>query len=102
MAFFSLTIYLQSSGRQDDTESRYSSQYEERLDPFNTFNRKERQRKYMNLSPFDKATLSMVSRDLRSKRMCIDYIAHPCMEKMWNLGISLPGNLAFGGKFLQF
>ena len=23
-------------------------------------------------------------------------------EKMGNLGISLPGNLAFGGKYLQF
>ncbi|CAH1232311.1 protein CASP-like isoform X3 [Branchiostoma lanceolatum] len=43
----------------DDTESRYSSQYEERLDPFSSFSRKERQRKYMNMSPYDKATLSM-------------------------------------------
>ena len=25
-----------------------------------------------------------------------------CMEKMRNLGILLPGNLAFGGKYLQF
>ena len=25
----------------------------------------------------------------------------PCMEKMWNLGISFPGNIAFGGKSLQ-
>ncbi|XP_072044688.1 protein CASP-like isoform X2 [Amphiura filiformis] len=48
-----------SSSRHDETEKRYSSQYEERLDPFNSFSRKERQRKYMNLSPFDKATLSM-------------------------------------------
>lgn len=43
----------------EDTESRYSMQYEERLDPFSTFNRKERQRKYMNLKPYDKITLSM-------------------------------------------
>nr|XP_006812773.1 PREDICTED: protein CASP isoform X1 [Saccoglossus kowalevskii] len=49
-----------SSPRPDDgTESRYSSQYEEKLDPFSSFSRKERQRKYMNLSPHDKATLSM-------------------------------------------
>ena len=25
-----------------------------------------------------------------------------CMDKMWNLGISFLGNLAFGGKSLQF
>lgn len=43
----------------EDTESRYSMQYEERLDPFSTFSRKERQRKYMNLKPYDKITLSM-------------------------------------------
>ncbi|XP_067864007.1 protein CASP-like isoform X1 [Heptranchias perlo] len=43
----------------DDTELRYSSQYEERLDPFASFSRKERQRRYLSLSPWDKATLSM-------------------------------------------
>ncbi|XP_033627158.1 protein CASP-like [Asterias rubens] len=48
-----------ASSGVDDTESRYSTQYEQRLDPFNSFSRKEKQRKYMNLSPFDKATLSM-------------------------------------------
>nr|XP_025963103.1 protein CASP-like [Dromaius novaehollandiae] len=46
-------------GSRDDTELRYSSQYEERLDPFSSFSRKERQRKYLSLSPWDKATLSM-------------------------------------------
>ncbi len=59
--FLLFILPIQSSSRHDETESRYSSQYEERLDPFNSFSRKERQRKYMNLSPFDKATLSMVS-----------------------------------------
>ncbi|XP_006859733.1 PREDICTED: homeobox protein cut-like 1-like isoform X5 [Chrysochloris asiatica] len=43
----------------DDTELRYSSQYEERLDPFSSFSKRERQRKYLSLSPWDKATLSM-------------------------------------------
>ncbi|XP_052824317.1 protein CASP [Octopus bimaculoides] len=43
----------------DETESQYSSQYEERLNPFNTFNRKERMKRYMNLKPYDKITLSM-------------------------------------------
>nr|XP_054511673.1 uncharacterized protein LOC107973094 isoform X4 [Pan troglodytes] len=43
----------------DDTELRYSSQYEEHLDPFSSFSKRERQRKYLSLSPWDKATLSM-------------------------------------------
>ncbi|XP_060223882.1 protein CASP isoform X8 [Meriones unguiculatus] len=43
----------------DDTEMRYSSQYEERLDPFSSFSKRERQRKYLGLSPWDKATLGM-------------------------------------------
>ncbi|XP_022109689.1 protein CASP-like isoform X2 [Acanthaster planci] len=56
-----LQSYKNSKGSSghDDTESRYSTQYEQRLDPFNSFSRKEKQRKYMNLSPFDKATLNM-------------------------------------------
>ncbi|XP_071512352.1 protein CASP isoform X2 [Panulirus ornatus] len=56
--------FLQSyQGRQskEDTaaESRYSSQYEEALDPFSSFSRKEKQRRYAALSPFEKVTLSM-------------------------------------------
>uniref|UniRef100_UPI00398E9335 protein CASP-like isoform X6 n=1 Tax=Pristiophorus japonicus TaxID=55135 RepID=UPI00398E9335 len=51
----------------DDTELRYSSQYEERLDPFASFSRKERQRRYLSLSPWDKATLSMGRVILSSK-----------------------------------
>ncbi|XP_071946425.1 protein CASP-like isoform X2 [Antedon mediterranea] len=47
------------SAKFDETESRYSRQYEERLDPFTAFGKKERQRKYMNLTPYDKATLGM-------------------------------------------
>ncbi|XP_013416522.1 protein CASP isoform X8 [Lingula anatina] len=48
------------SGAADDgTESRYSSQYEERLDPFSSFSRKEKARKYRNLKPHDKITLSL-------------------------------------------
>ncbi|XP_072099203.1 protein CASP-like isoform X7 [Mobula birostris] len=63
--------FLQNySGRgssSDDTELRYSSQYEERLDPFASFSRKERQRRYLSLSPWDKATLSMGRIILSSK-----------------------------------
>ncbi|XP_028276475.1 cut-like homeobox 1b isoform X3 [Parambassis ranga] len=43
----------------DDTVMRYSSQYEERLDPFASFSKRERQRRYLSLSPWDKATLSL-------------------------------------------
>uniref|UniRef100_A0A803VGV4 Protein CASP n=1 Tax=Ficedula albicollis TaxID=59894 RepID=A0A803VGV4_FICAL len=55
-----LQSYPGRGSSRDDTEQRYSSQYEERLDPFSSFSRKERQRKYLSLSPWDKATLSMV------------------------------------------
>lgn len=56
--------FLQSyQGRQakEDTaaESRYSSQYEEALDPFSSFSRKEKLRRYSALGPFEKITLSM-------------------------------------------
>ncbi|XP_031752623.1 protein CASP isoform X4 [Xenopus tropicalis] len=54
-----LQSYPGRGSKSDDTELRYSSQYEERLDPFTSFSRKERQRKYLSLSPWDKATLSM-------------------------------------------
>ncbi|XP_032823382.2 protein CASP [Petromyzon marinus] len=54
-----LQSYPGRGAREDDTEQRYSTQYEERLDPFASFGHRERQRKYMSLSPWDKATLSM-------------------------------------------
>uniref|UniRef100_A0A8C6H008 Protein CASP n=1 Tax=Mus spicilegus TaxID=10103 RepID=A0A8C6H008_MUSSI len=50
---------LEAGIGSDDTELRYSSQYEERLDPFSSFSKRERQRKYLGLSPWDKATLGM-------------------------------------------
>uniref|UniRef100_A0A452U8P5 Protein CASP n=1 Tax=Ursus maritimus TaxID=29073 RepID=A0A452U8P5_URSMA len=54
------SLVLIQSGGSDDTELRYSSQYEERLDPFSSFSKRVRdQRKYLSLSPWDKATLSM-------------------------------------------
>lgn len=43
----------------DNTESRYSTQYEEKLNPFSKFSRQEKQKRYMNLKPYDKITLSM-------------------------------------------
>ncbi|CAB1349324.1 unnamed protein product [Coregonus sp. 'balchen'] len=53
----------------DDTVTvRYSSQYEERLDPFASFSKRERQRRYLSLSPWDKATLSL-GRGILSNKM---------------------------------
>ncbi|MED6237708.1 Protein CASP [Ataeniobius toweri] len=54
-----LQSYPGRAGGSDDTVMRYSSQYEERLDPFASFGKKERQRRYLSLSPWDKATLSL-------------------------------------------
>ncbi|KAJ8280323.1 hypothetical protein GJAV_G00053220 [Gymnothorax javanicus] len=54
-----LQSYAGRAGGSDDTVMRYSSQYEERLDPFSSFSKRERQRRYLSLSPWDKATLSM-------------------------------------------
>nr|XP_039257953.1 protein CASP-like [Styela clava] len=53
---------------QDDvTSKRYSTQYEEHLDPFTSFNKREKQRKYMNLGPHDKLTLNLGKFILSSK-----------------------------------
>uniref|UniRef100_A0A671NYV8 Protein CASP n=1 Tax=Sinocyclocheilus anshuiensis TaxID=1608454 RepID=A0A671NYV8_9TELE len=54
-----LQSYPNRSGDSDDTVMRYSSQYEERLDPFASFSKRERHRRYQSLSPWDKATLSL-------------------------------------------
>ena len=51
----------------DSTASRYSTQYEDNLDPFTSFNKKEKQRKYMNLSPPEKVTLGVSRMILSSK-----------------------------------
>ncbi|XP_063349838.1 cut-like homeobox 1b isoform X4 [Pelmatolapia mariae] len=54
-----LQSYPGRAGGSDDTVMRYSSQYEERLDPFASFSKRERQRRYLSLSPWDKATLGL-------------------------------------------
>ncbi|XP_025089787.1 protein CASP-like [Pomacea canaliculata] len=54
-----LQSYPTKGAADDGAVNRYSSQYEERLDPFTTFSRKERQRRYGELRPYDKITLSM-------------------------------------------
>ncbi|XP_068230347.1 protein CASP-like isoform X3 [Palaemon carinicauda] len=55
-----LQSYQGQHSREDTAaESRYSSQYEEALDPFSSFSRKEKLRRYAALSPFEKVTLSM-------------------------------------------
>ncbi|CAG5118756.1 unnamed protein product, partial [Candidula unifasciata] len=54
-----LQSYPNKGAAVDDVTTNYSSQYEERLDPFTSFSRKERQRRYLELKPYDKITLSM-------------------------------------------
>ncbi|XP_034404274.1 cut-like homeobox 1b isoform X3 [Cyclopterus lumpus] len=63
-----LQSYPGRAGGSDDTVMRYSSQYEERLDPFASFSKRERQRRYLSLSPWDKATLSLGSCDFSPTR----------------------------------
>ncbi|CAL8362050.1 unnamed protein product [Merluccius merluccius] len=63
-----LQSYPGRAGSSDDTVMRYSSQYEERLDPFASFSKRERQRRYQSLSPWDKATLSL-GRGILSNKM---------------------------------
>ncbi|XP_068748257.1 protein CASP-like isoform X1 [Montipora capricornis] len=47
-------------GRDDEAAvSRYSSQYEQRLDPFSAFNQREKQQRYLGLSPHEKVTLNL-------------------------------------------
>ncbi|XP_054511802.1 protein CASP-like isoform X3 [Pan troglodytes] len=65
-----LQSYPGRGSGSDDTELRYSSQYEERLDPFSSISKRERQRKYLSLSPWDKATLSMGRLVLSNKMAC--------------------------------
>jgi len=62
-----LQSYSAQKSASQDVESRYSSQYEENLDPFSTFSRRERSRRYAQLSPFEKVTLSMGQLVLSSK-----------------------------------
>jgi homeobox protein cut-like len=43
-----------------ESEEVYERQYEDRLDPFASFSRRERQRKLAQLGPFERITYSMV------------------------------------------
>ncbi|KAL8573354.1 hypothetical protein ACOMHN_032816 [Nucella lapillus] len=54
-----LQSYPTRSGADDPTVSRYSSQYEERLNPFSSFSKQERQKRYTGLKPYEKIILSM-------------------------------------------
>ena len=44
---------------EDDSVKRYSSQYEERIDPFAVFSQREKQQRYSNLTAPEKVTLNM-------------------------------------------
>nr|XP_026695660.1 protein CASP [Ciona intestinalis] len=111
---------------EDVTANRYSSQYEETLDPFTSFNRKEKQRKYMNLTPPEKVTLGLGKVILSSKIArnifffymlfmhcllyivlykyayaddCKRHIAEMCYEKFGPQ--MMPGNAAVGANVKQ-
>ena len=61
-----------SASKKDDSvmipvETRYKSQYEQRLDPFTTFSNQEKQRKYTQLNIVEKIILSMVHFMLSNK-----------------------------------
>uniref|UniRef100_A0A674C626 Protein CASP n=1 Tax=Salmo trutta TaxID=8032 RepID=A0A674C626_SALTR len=64
-----LQSYPGRAGGSDDMVTvRYSSQYEERLDPFASFSKRERHHRYLSLSPWDKVTLSL-GRGILSNKM---------------------------------
>ena len=65
-----------SSSATDETVIRYSSQYDQKLDPFTSFSKRERLRKYMDLRPYDKITLGMVS-----SAVIIEPIAIVCFDR---------------------
>lgn len=57
----------QATSHDDVTSRQYSNQYEANLDPFTSFSRREKQRKYLNLSAPEKITLGMTRMILNSK-----------------------------------
>ncbi|XP_065830385.1 protein CASP-like [Oscarella lobularis] len=61
--------YQSSTGgtRHDETISKYSGEYEARMDPFSVFSRRERERRIVDLSGPEKATLNMGRFILSSK-----------------------------------
>ena len=55
-------LQTMSSGNlnmEDDITSKYSPQYEAHIDPFSDFNRRERQRKYINLNSAERVVLNL-------------------------------------------
>ncbi|KAB7495980.1 Protein CASP [Armadillidium nasatum] len=65
-----LQSYEGNSKSASDTPSeiRYSNQYENSLDPFMTFSQKEKHKRYLSLSPFEKITFSIGQFILKSKK----------------------------------
>lgn len=56
---FLQTMSTSNLNLDDDITSKYSSQYEAHIDPFSDFNRKERQRKYVNLNSAERVVLNL-------------------------------------------
>ncbi|XP_067928699.1 protein CASP-like [Watersipora subatra] len=84
-------------GPTDETEARYSEQYEQKLDPFTNFNKKERNRRYGNLKLHEKITLGigrfvMGSAAARTfafvYAMLLHLLVFLCLYKMANMDTS--------------
>lgn len=56
---FLQTMSTSNLNLEDDVTSKYSTQYEAHIDPFSDFNRKERQRKYVNLNSAERVVLNL-------------------------------------------
>lgn len=60
----------------DDVVDRYSSQYEEHINPFNAFNAKEKQRRYMSMTPSDRITLTLGRAVLSNKYARMAFVCY--------------------------
>eukprot|EP00039_Didymoeca_costata_P030357 m.29170 g.29170 ORF g.29170 m.29170 type:complete len:656 (+) comp8071_c0_seq1:257-2224(+) len=69
----------QSKPSNDDTVNRYSTDYEEHINPFQAFNAKEKARKYNALSPADKMALSISRMVLANKRARLGFVIYICI-----------------------
>lgn len=63
-------------GGGDETTKRYSQGYEESINPFKAFNAKEKQRKYMNMSPADKISIALSRWVLSNKTARLVFVVY--------------------------
>lgn len=65
-----------SGGGGDDATKRYSQGYEESINPFKAFSAKEKQRKYMNMSPADKISIALSRWVLSNKTARLFFVVY--------------------------